>query len=128
MRRWLLPAVLVIAGIAIGGGTVAAAGIFGEEEPVEVITVPVEPSNASGAGARPAESGVSASLVTEDGIARADATRLRAAALERVPGEAISVERDDGLFQVEVRDEQGRILEVLLDDGFRVVGTDGDED
>jgi hypothetical protein len=43
-----------------------------------------------------------------------------------VPGTALSVERDDGLFEVEVREAGGRHHEVLLDDAFAVVGTDDD--
>ncbi len=128
MRRRLIAAALVLAGAAVGAGTVAASGALGEEDPVEVVTVPVEPAGSSGTSTAPSGGASASSLVVEDGIARADATRLREAALGRVPGEAISVERDDGLFQVEVRDEHGRLQEVLLDDGFRVVGTDGDED
>ncbi|MET0684538.1 MAG: hypothetical protein ABW060_04430 [Solirubrobacteraceae bacterium] len=128
MRQWLVMAALVLAGAGVGAATVAASGAIGEEEAVGVITVPVEPADAGGAPAASSADAGGTSFVVEDGIARADATRLRAAALARVPGEAISAERDDGLFQVEVRDEGGRILEVLLDDRMRVVGTDGDED
>jgi len=117
MRRALLIGVVVAAGAGVGAGTVLASGALDEDAPVEVITVPSE-----------APAAAPSRLVVEDGIARADAERLSKAALAEVPGTAISAERDDGLFQVEVRDRAGRHLEVLLDDGFRVVGTDGDED
>ncbi len=65
--------------------------------------------------------------MVEDGIPRADAERLSRAALAEVPGTALSAERDDGLYEVEVRDRSGHHVELLLDDGFRVVGRDGDE-
>ena len=64
-------------------------------------------------------------FVVEDGIPRADAERLSRAALAEVPGTALSAERDDGLYEVEVRDRSGTHVELLLDDGFRVVGADG---
>jgi hypothetical protein len=123
MRRTLVIAALVLAGAGVGAGTVLASGALGDDEPVEVITVPAEPASA------PAEPGAESSrFVVEDGISRADAERLSAGALKAVPGTPISVERDDGLYQVEIRDRGGRILEVLIDDRFAVVGTDGDED
>jgi hypothetical protein len=112
MRRKLLIAALVVAGIGVGAGTVAASGALGEEDPVEVITVQ--------------EAGAPAQLTVEDGIARADADRLVKAATAEVAGTALSVERDDDLFEVEVRAPDGRHHEVLLDDAFDVVGTDDD--
>ncbi len=111
MRRRLLLGLLVAAGIAVGAGSVAAAGVFDGEEPVEVITV---------------EAGAPAELTVEDGIARADAERLVRAATAEHAGTALSVERDDGLFEVEVRAPDGRHHEVLLDDRFVVVGVDDD--
>ena len=113
MRRALLLGGLVAVGIGVGAGTVAASGALGEEDPVEVITVRED-------GGGPAE------LTVEDGIARADAERLVRAATAEVPGTALSVERDDGRFEVEVRAPAGRHHEVLLDDALRVVGTDDD--
>jgi len=117
MRRALLLGALVVAGVGVGAGTVAASGVLDAEEPVDVITVQAEPPAAD-----------PARLVVEDGIPRADAERLVAAATERVRGTAIAVERDDGLYEVEVRSPGGRHHEVLLDDRFGVVGTDADED
>ena len=111
MRRGLLIGLLVAAGIGIGAGGVAAAGVFDGEEPVDVITV---------------EAGGPAELTVEDGIARTDAERLVRAATAEIAGTALSVERDDGRFEVEVRAPGGRHHEVLLDDRFAVVGTDDD--
>jgi hypothetical protein len=111
MRRTLLLGALVAAGIGVGAGTVAAAGVLDDDEPVEVVTL---------------EAGGPAELTVEDGIARADAERLVRAATAELPGTALSVERDDDRFEVEVRAPGGRHHEVLLDDAFRVVGTDDD--
>ncbi len=111
MRRPLLIGALVAAGIGVGAGTVAAAGVLDGEEPVAVVTM---------------EASEPAELTVEDGIARADAERLVRAATAEVAGTALSVERDDGRFEVEVRAPGGRHHEVLLDDAFRVVGTDDD--
>jgi hypothetical protein len=111
MRRGLLIGALLVAGIGIGTGTVAASGALDGEEPVDVVTV---------------EAGGPAELTVEDGIARADAERLVRAATAEVAGTALSVERDDGLFEVEVRASGGRHHEVLLNDAFSVVGTDDD--
>jgi hypothetical protein len=116
MRRALLLAALVLAGAGVGAATVATSGVLADNEPVEVITV---------RGETPAEPG---RLVAEDGIARADAERLADAATRAVPGTALAVERDDGLFEVEIRERDGGHREVLLDDDFAVVGTDGDQD
>jgi hypothetical protein len=112
MRRKLLVGALVAAGIGVGAGTVAASGALGDEDPVQVITV--------------REAGAPAELTVEDGIARADAARLVRAATAELAGTALSVERDDGRFEVEVRTADGRHHEVLLDDRFAVVGTDSD--
>ena len=116
MRRGLLAGLLVAGGLAAGAAGLAASGALAEDEPVDVITIE-SPAPAPG-GARGAE------LVVEDGIPRADAERLAASATRHTPGDALSVERDDGLYEVEVRDTAGRHAEILLDDGFGVVGMD----
>ena len=116
MRRALVIGAVVAAGAGVGAGTVLASGALGEDAPVEVITVPADtPAAAPGR------------FVVEDGIPRADAERLSRAALAEVPGTALSAERDDGLYEVEVRDRSGNHVELLLDDGFRVVGRDGED-
>ena len=116
MRRALVIGAVVAAGAGVGAGTVLASGALGEDAPVEVITVPADaPAAAPGR------------FVVEDGIPRADAERLSKAALAEVPGTALSAERDDGLYEVEVRDRSGNHVELLLDDGFRVVGRDGED-
>ena len=120
MRRGLLAILLVGGGVAAGIGGVAASGAFAEDEPIQVITVDsAEPAS----GRAPATS----ELAVEDGIPRAAAQRLAIAATERAPGSALSVERDDGLYEVEVRERGGDHVEVLLDDAFTVVGVDGDD-
>jgi uncharacterized membrane protein YkoI len=61
-----------------------------------------------------------------------DADRASQAALERVgPGTVTEVERaDDGDrgYEVEVDREQGGSVEVNVDEGFAVVGTEADDD
>ena len=115
MRRALLIGAVVAAGAGVGAGTVLASGALGEDAPVEVITVP---AGRPPPGRRSSSSRTASPARTRSGC--------RGRALAEVAGTAISAERDDGLYQVEVRDRTGRHLEVLLDDGFRVVGTDDD--
>jgi len=119
MRRGPLAGLLVAGGIAVGAGGVVVSGAFADDKPVEIVTIE-----------SPAPAGGTASaneIVVEDGIPRADARRLAAAAGRDTPGRVLSVERDDDLFEVEVRLAGGRHAEILLDDAFDVVGRDGDD-
>ena len=82
-----------------------ASGALGEDAPVEVITVPAAAPRRVAARRRGRHR------------PRRRGAAVRGRAAPRSPATAISVERDDGLFEVEVRDRAGRHLEVLLDDG-----------
>lgn len=119
-------AAVAIAVVAAAGGAVTAMALDDDELEVQAITVPVSQAasvdDGAGAGAG------AGSLVAEDGITADEARRLARAATTELPGTAISVERDDGLYGVEVRDRVGAIVEVLVDLDGRVVGMDRGDD
>ncbi len=59
------------------------------------------------------------------------ADRARAAALAHHPGTANAVERDgenDATWEVEITGENGRTVDVRLDENYDVVVVEGDED
>ena len=112
-----LPLIAALAaGLAGGAGAVALASGDGEDD-VAPIVVEASSSGAARGG----------DLVVEDGIPAADARRIGASATRSVPGTAVSVERDDGMFEATVRTGRGDLAEVKLDDRFRVVGVDADD-
>jgi len=119
MRR-LADGAAAVGLLALGaaGGAVAAGALGDDELEVQSITVPAPGDPDAGPGA----------LVAEDGIPAAQARRLAAAATRALPGTPISVERDDGLYAIDVRDRSGAIVEVLADDAGRVVGMDRGDD
>ncbi|HEY8584829.1 MAG TPA: hypothetical protein VIL49_17845 [Capillimicrobium sp.] len=131
MRRNLLLGLAAagIAAVGVAGGVAGASLLDDDEVELAPITVAAQTSDVStGTDAGSAAAAGSSAIVAEDGIAAADARRLAAAATEELPGAAISVEADDGLFNVEVRDRAGAIVEVLVDQSGRVVGMDRGDD
>ncbi|MEZ5122076.1 MAG: hypothetical protein R2736_10950 [Solirubrobacterales bacterium] len=115
MRRLAVGAAAAgLLALGAAGGAVAAGALGDDELEVQSITVPA-PRDAD-------------ALIAEDGIPAAQARRLAAAATRALPGTPISVERDDGLYAIDVRDRSGAIVEVLADDAGRVVGMDRGDD
>lgn len=115
MRRLAVGAAAAgLLALGAAGGAVAAGALGDDELEVQSITVPA-PGDAD-------------ALIAEDGIPAAQARRLAAAATRALPGTPISVERDDGLYAIDVRDRSGAIVEVLADDAGRVVGMDRGDD
>lgn len=115
MRRLAVGAAAAgLLAVGAAGGAVAAGALGDDELEVQSITVPAP--------------GASGALIAEDGIPAAQARRLAAAATRALPGTPISVERDDGLYAIDVRDRSGAIVEVLADDAGRVVGMDRGDD
>jgi hypothetical protein len=69
----------------------------------------------------------------EESVTGPDAQKAKSAALRAVGGGTVlEVERQDGdgagVFEVEVRRDDGSQVEVHLDGGFRPVGTEPDDD
>ncbi|MGH2996064.1 MAG: hypothetical protein ACRDON_11215 [Gaiellaceae bacterium] len=63
----------------------------------------------------------------EENVTGPEAERARAAALAHVGGgTAIGVERESGAWEVEIRTDDGPIVEVTLDGSYRVTGGDSD--
>lgn len=117
MRRaaMLLGAVALAA--AGGAGATYAITSGGEEAEAATRVIRADP--------QPARAGTP-ELVVEDGLGDAEARRMVAAALQAVPGDAISVEREDAGAEVEVRDARGQHVEVTLDAQLRVTATETD--
>lgn len=118
-RKLLLILATVAALVGAGVGGAAIAGAFdGDDERVLNETV-----------GGPTPSGFAEPRLTvDDGIARDKALALARAATERVPGQALSVDGDDGDFEVEVRKADGTTSDVTLDAQAKVVSVDADTD
>ena len=65
-------------------------------------------------------------MVVDDGVPAEDAQPVARAAAEHVRGRALSVDLDDGRYEVEVQRPDGAIVEVLLD-GRSVIGVETGE-
>jgi hypothetical protein len=109
----ILATLVALAGAGVGGAAIAGA-FDGDDERTLSVSV--------GNTAQPASGDTQ--LTVEDGIARDRAIALARAATGRVPGRALTVEAEDGGYEVDVRDRDGRIVEVLLDGRSRVTGID----
>lgn len=118
----VLAAATAAGGVAIAGAQDRPASTPAPAVPVASVAVTPEPAVTP----RQARTG-------DDGLTHAQATKARAAALQRVPGRAVQIERDadDGpvAYDVEVLGRNGQAREVRLDRSFRVtrnVRTDTD--
>jgi uncharacterized membrane protein YkoI len=84
------------------------------------------------AGAVTAGAGVTYAVAQDDnGSPVTDSDRQRAAdaALAETGGGTVTeVERDDDGYEVEVRTSDGRLVDIDLDRGFAVIGTDAEDD
>lgn len=67
---------------------------------------------------------------SDESLTGPDARKAADAALRDTDGEVLEVERGDdagAAYEVEVREPNGGVTEVLLDDGFEVIGRDSGE-
>lgn len=106
-------AIALCAGV-VGG--VAFGGVFDEEERE------IAPIYIGSAGAPGATAPRGPQVVVDDGIPAADARRAARAAVNRFGGTALTVDRDDGRYEVELERPDGTIVEVLVDDRFAALG------
>jgi uncharacterized membrane protein YkoI len=75
--------------------------------------------------------GIAASSDDDQPLTGTDLDRATAAALEHVGGGTVieTEAGDDGAaYGVEIRREDGSVVEVRLDERFQVIGTEGDDD
>ncbi|MTD45096.1 hypothetical protein GKE82_12535 [Conexibacter sp. W3-3-2] len=114
-------AALVVGGV--GAGVAGADLLDGDDDrdrPDRVVTIAAP---AAGTAA-PAAS----TLTVDDGVPVGEARAVaRLATAHLGGGRAVSVDRDDGRYEVEVQRADGALVEVLLDGGRRVVGTELDD-
>lgn len=119
MRRPPVPRVALIALVALGAG-VAGALAFDLVSPDDERAIPpIYISSATGAE-RPA----APDIIVDGGISTADARRAARAAEARFGGRALSVDRDDGRYEVELQRPDGTIAEALVDSSFIALGLD----
>ncbi len=114
---------LIAGALAVGvGGGIAGADALGgdDDQTIAPITVPAA-NSASQATQAPR-------VVVDDGVPTRDAKAVAQAAADHVKGRALSVDIDDGRYEVEVQRPDGAIVEVLLD-GQNIIAVDqGDGD
>lgn len=116
--RTALIATTLAAATAAGGVAVAGADDRDDASPDVEYAAP-----AATATSAPADEGRFETQAGDDGLTHAQATKARAAALKRVAGRAVQIERDDddGVdYEVKVLTRGGQAREVRLDRSFRV--------
>jgi len=125
-RIALIVAVAVVAGGGIGFAAAAVLDGSDGDDSDRLIT----PATATAARsptnptvpARPADR--SPDVVVDDAIRAGDARRAISAATDLVDGVALTVDRDDGRYEVEMQRPDATIAEVLVDSRFRALGLD----
>lgn len=117
--RTALIATTLAAATAAGGVAVAGADDRDDASPAVEYAAPAAP-----AADDAADDARFATQAGDDGLTHAQATKARSAALERVAGRAVQIERDDDDgrvdYEVKVLTPGGQAREVRLDRSFRV--------
>jgi uncharacterized membrane protein YkoI len=114
-RPRLLVPVGVAAVLAAAGGVVAATSVADDDRP-DAPDVAAGDVRDAAADLRP--------IAGDDGLTYAQARKARAAALKRVPGRAVQIDRDDDgrtRFDVQVITRGGAVREVDLDRRYRII-------
>jgi len=114
---------LILTATVLGGGGVgfAVAGGFdgdGDGDDGDRLIAPAKTSTSATSSDR------SPDVVVDGAIRTADARRAISAATNRVDGVALTIDRDDGRYEVELQRPDGSIAEVLVDKRFAVLGID----
>ena len=144
-RTTIIAAAAALTGALAGGGLVVAGQGDEGSQPADAVVLQTDGAAAqpdvradadAGDSGRPARrprsprrnagSRQPVRLVIDDGIPVADARRAARAAESRFGGRALTVDEDDGLFEVELQQADGRIYEVYVDHGFRALRADPD--
>lgn len=82
----------------------------------------IAPIVVSGAATPAATADARPDIVVDGGVPVGDARRAVAAAERRFDGVALTVDREDGRYEVELQRPDGAIVEVLVDAGFSPLG------
>jgi hypothetical protein len=133
-RRTIIAAAAVALVLGAGGGALAAGALEPDDERVVALDQGATPAVAPAtAGERDAGDADDADdlarpgrLVVDDGIPAAEARDVARRAVAHTPGRAVSVDRDDGRYEVDVQRPDGAVVEVRLDGSRRVLGVDLD--
>lgn len=114
----LIVCVAILCVGAVGG--LALGGVFDDDDERTITPIAVG-TNASdtSASARP-------DIVVDDGIPTGDARRAAQSAANRFDGAALTVDRDDGRYEIDLQRPDGTIVQVLVDERFRALGIEGD--
>jgi len=110
---------LILTATVLGGGGVGFAVAGGFDRDRDDSEWLIAPGTADGARS-PASADRSPDVVVDGAIRAADARRAISAAAKRVDGVALTLDRDDGRYEVDMQRPDGTIAEVL--DRFRAVG------
>lgn len=86
-----------------------------------------EPDRTIAPVAAPTSDAPSTRVAVDDGIPVRDAEAAARRAADHVRGQALSVDLDDGRYEVEVQRPDGAIVEVLLNDRRQVLGVESGE-
>ena len=124
-RLTLAAAAAVLIALGAGGGALAA-GALGPDDERTVALDHGATSTAATATAGGDDAVRPGRLVVDDGIPAAEAREVARRAVAHSSGRAVSVDRDDGRYEVEVQRPDGAIVEVLLDGSRQVLGVDVD--
>lgn len=113
---WLTFAVcaVVLGAVLVGG--LAIGGAFDDDDRT-IMPIELRTQTSGASPPRP-------DIVVDDRIDDGDARKAASAAENRFGGVALSVDRDDGRYEIELQRPDGSIVEVLVDDQFRVLGID----
>jgi uncharacterized membrane protein YkoI len=119
----------------VGAGGVAAGIALGDDDDAAPIVIDTPADDGAPASGRAAtrdgsdapRTAAARREVVDDRIPAADARRAAAAGERRGRGTALTVDRDDGRYEVEVQQPDGRIVEVYVDDRFRPLWVDAED-
>jgi len=117
---------LILTATVLGGGGVgfAVAGGFDRDRDDGERLIAAGTAGGARSPASATRADRSPDVVVDGAIRAADARRAISAAANRVDGVALTVDRDDGRYEVDMQRPDGTIAEVLVDDRFRALGID----
>jgi hypothetical protein len=125
MGRLRIAALIAAAAAAAGATGAGAVALLSDEGDREIPSIVIPADRTASVGTQQA---LGERLVVDDGVPGDAARTLARAAASHIGGRALSVDTDDGLYEVEVQRPDGAIVEVVLDNRRIVMVDRGDGD